>query len=207
MNERNRTIANHKSRFIITSCLYALVILSCYGCQERLTQRQWESQYKPADPNQAEAMAILKERTIAAESKAESLARVDKFKMACAAGFVASIVAIGVGIWLRMKVAYAIGSISAIACLSGYGLMLADVNYGRYLGLGGLLLSLLVCAMTIYVAVRALIQVIKGNEIFKGITASDSTKLEVLNDFKDAQRQIQGGTTEKIVDGIRGENE
>ena len=130
---------------LLKSSVIILLLLACLsGCEQKLTQEEWELRFKPTDPNQGEAMAILRERTIAAESKAESLIMINRFKMACAAGFVASIVAVGIGVWLRIKSAYVLGCISVIACLSGYGLMLADINYGKYLGLGGLMLGLII---------------------------------------------------------------
>jgi len=178
-----------------TYSLLILLLLLVVGCQEeRITRDQWEQLYKPETIEQAEAMAVLTTAKTKAESEAETLRIMNKFKIACAIGFVGAVVALGVGLWLRMKLVVGLGIVGVMACLAGYSLACADIVYGKHVAVGGLIFGVVIGAITIFIIVKALIEIIKGNEVFKKNTSG-----QVLDVFRDAQRGLQNSLTEVIV--------
>lgn len=180
--------------------LLVLLVLTLVGCtsEQKLTEEQWVERYKPETLEQAEAMAVLNTAKVEAESKAKTLETMNKFKIACAIGFVGAIIAIGIGVWLRMKLFVGGGCVGIMACLAGYGLACADIIYGKWVAVGGLVLGVVVGGITIFIVVRALMEIIKGNEIFKG-DLSDQTKdaFRIIHSSKSGG--VQHALTEKIV--------
>jgi len=184
-------------RFIVTTLLLGLAFY-CIGCEESLTEKQWVERYKPETIEQAEAMATLNTAKVKAESEAETLRIMNKFKIACAIGFVGAIIALGVGLWLRMKLLVGIGVIGVAGCLAGYSLACADIVYSKHVAVVGLVFGVAVGGATLYIIIRALMEIIKGNEMFK-----KDAPANVIDTFKKAHSLKDGGTqhslTEKIV--------
>jgi len=181
------------------SILFLLFIVGC-ASEERLTKDEWLIRYKPTDANEASAMAILQTKLKEADGKVIIALMMNKFKIACVIGLMGSIIALGIGLWLRMKITVIAGGLGVAACLVGYSLITADLLLGKYLAIGGLAFGLIICGIVIFLVVRALIQTVKGNEVFKTNT-SDGVSLKL---FKEAQKSKQKPITEGIIDRIRG---
>ena len=168
------------------------LLLSITGCAERLTQEQWIDRYKPDDANQANAMSILQTRLIEAKSRAESQSMMDKFKIACAIGAVASVIAVVCGFRL-------LGAAGLLGCITGFGLAYAGSEYAKYVAIGGLVYGVAVGGFAIYVIIRALREVIHGEENAKKIDGNIGAVLKAGNNI------IQSSWTQKIVKWIKGE--
>lgn len=174
------------------------VMLGCQPKAERITKEQWNERYKPETLEQGQAMAVLNSAKIKAESEAKTLAIMNKFKIACAIGFVGSIVALGIGLWLRMKLVVGLGIVGAMACLAGYGLACADIVYGKYVAVGGLIFGVVIGGMTIFVLVRAFREVVAGGEEYKRRMAGFED-CRIAN-FENAHREAQKhNSTKKLV--------
>ena len=75
---------------------FGLLLFYLSGCaSEQMTQEQWVERFKPENIEQAEAMAVLQSSLIGAKAKADSLAVMDKVKIACALGAMAAFFGVG----------------------------------------------------------------------------------------------------------------
>ncbi len=175
------------------------------GCQpqpEQITKEQWLERYKPETIEQAEAMAVLNNAKIEAESKAKTLAIMNKFKIACAVGLVGSIVAFGIGLWLRMKLVVGLGIVGVMGCLAGYCLVSADIVYGKIVATVGLIFGVIIGGMTIFILVRALYEIVKGGERLKEFFPV--TKIPFKKSYTGkADGGVQSKPTQKIVREIK----
>ena len=181
---------------ILLAVLPAFLLASC-AVQEKLTKDQWAERYKPETVEEGNAMAVLQTKVIEAEAKAKTLATMNKFKIACAVGFVLSMIAFGIGLWLKMKLHAGLGIVGMMGCLAGYGLACADIVYGKHLAVIGLVYGVAIGGITIFAVIRALVEIIKGGEIFKKAAAVD---LISVAQFKEAQGLVQSPITEKLVE-------
>ena len=172
---------------ILSLCLFL------FGCQteEKYTKEQWLERYKPADVNQANAMAILQTDLIKAKSDAASQSMMDKFKMACIAGAVASVIAVVCGFRL-------LGAAGLAGCIAGFGLAYASSEYAKYVAIGGLVFGLAIGGFAVYIIIRALREIVVGQEKAKEVDKNIKPALEAGN-------VVQSVLTRKIVKKIKGE--
>lgn len=175
-------------RTIITIILFSLLLA---GCEQRLTKEEWMKTWPaPTTIGQAQAMATLETELLLAKAKVSSLESLDKFKIMCAIGAVASIFAIALGV-------KSIGAAGLIACLGGFVLAFAGSEYAKWVGVVGLVMGVAAGVYATYIIIVAIKQVVTGNEKFK-IDVDNS----VVAKFKEAQKKIQNSSTAKIVGKI-----
>lgn len=196
----------------IILCVLAIIVfgllLTCAGCEQRLTKQEWYDKYVPADINEARAMAIMVDAEAKAEAKLKTIKTMNAVKTWCVIGIMGSVVAIAIGLALRIRLAALLGGIGLLACFAGYGLAHAEIVYSKYIAVVGSIFSVGVLSIVIFIVCRALIQIVKGGEWFKQ-AAKNNLDDEAVKFFKCSQESAQNpsatkkSATEKIVDGIK----
>jgi hypothetical protein len=155
----------------------------------------------PTDPNAAHSMVIVETGRTEAETAAY-IAKLNAYvELGCYIGAGVCAFLVGLGIWLKSKAMVIISFLAGLACIGEAILLIAKATHPVIIAWVGLGIILIPVAVFIIVAIlnhKALVQVIKGNQIMKPQLSQPD-----LANFKIAQRGTQSKTTEKIVDKIR----
>lgn len=191
-----------KLQLLITILISLCFLFLAFSCaqEERYTRAEWERIYKPQTMQEAEAMAALETARKEAEGKLESQRRMDTFKMACAAGVVASIFALTIGAWLKLSMITAIASAGLIASGAGFGFAVAAFSYAKYFAYGGLALGAVVGGYALFIIIKGFMEVV--NTVKRAKEVNPSIK-DTLKDLK-KDVGIQSSVTEKIVENVTG---
>jgi hypothetical protein len=182
------------------------------GCNEAIKKPYAIDEYVPKDANEATAMTIYRNALFAGELAAQkakdaaaaTLAAEKQFawlSVACTVGMVASIfcIVLGVKVW---------GIAGLIACGAGLGLAWAGVRYSAYLGIGGLVISVLAAAYAAYSIITELVQHKTAlKEVVTGVQNAlrDTSTRTGEQAIKEEQKAVQSPTTTALVDTIRAE--
>lgn len=176
-----------KTRYLVLSAILLLSI----GCAVKYTQEEWLKQMPPPKTiAEGEAMAVLRTKVIQAEAKVDSMAMLDKVKLACIAGVVASIFAI----CLSQKL---FGGAGLIASIVGFVMAYAGAEMGRYIAYAGLVIGVIVGGYAAYIVIRALKEIIGRIEIIKEKDPAVKTLL------KSEKLPKQAASTERIIEKIK----
>ncbi len=181
--------------------ILGLVWICLVGCQQRLTEEQWTAQYKPVDVNEAQAMAIRETAQTEAKADAALRLRANTLKLACIAGLALCIGTIVAGQVFGLTIVKQIGILGLIVSGTGWGLLQADNHYGEKLGVIGLVIGVCICIFAFVLIGKSLIQVVRGNEIFKQSLKKDDA---ALGSFKLGQEISQDKSIAPIITKLRG---
>lgn len=178
-----------------TIMLSCLAVLFTFGCQERLTRDQWLKRLPPPKTyKEAAAMAHLQTELKVTEQKIKNMAIMDKVKIGCVIGAMASIAAIVLG----TSGIKTFGIAGLIACMAGMALAYLNTEYPKWLALGGLLIALPAGGYAIFVQVRAMKEVVGNVEEIK----SNHPELKSAVRIKTALSK-QSDSTRKLVNSVK----
>lgn len=151
----------------------------------------------PDTIEEGKVMVLVETARTEAKAKYDSMATMDKVKVACLIGFCLSIAIIA----LKQRV---IGTAGLLSCGGGFCLAYAGTEYAKYLGIAGLVVSLLGIFYACFIIWRALTQVVKGGEEFKK-RIPVLQQVNATKTFDDAHREAQKKTpaTTKLVKSIK----
>ena len=172
---------------------YLWILLLLCGCtsERLLTKAQWLLEMPPPKTvEEGKAQAHLQSQIKLTEEKAKGAAKMETIKFVCVAGFIGSIFAIILGTGVIKNFGFG----GLVACVAGIALAQLNISFPIWFAYGGAILALGIGGYAAWIAVRALKEIVKGNQ-----TAKLNGAVKII---EDAQREEQSLATTKIVKSI-----
>ncbi len=142
------------------------------------------------DPNAIEA-------TISAKADADIKKITAMTELGCYIGAGACVFLVLLGVYLKSKMMMILSAFGIIAFIVEIVLLTAKIEHPRVIAVIGLGILILAVVAFVVIVIKALVQVVKGNENYLGRLVGED---EI---FKTEQKKAQTPTTTKIIDLIR----
>ncbi len=191
---------------------FIIGLTTLMGCDERYSYDECWDKVFPRDSNQAAGMAVVE----TARTEAATEAKIKLMNAVIETGCnVAAWICLGIailGIWpFKSRLMIGAGLMGVVIFTIATFWMAARAEYPKVIATVGLVIMLSILAVFIVVVIRnrrALVQVVRGGEMFKKDAKAPGTSINdnVLEAFRNLQAYNQTKTTEKIVDKIRNKN-
>ncbi len=177
-----------------------VLILAVLGCVERYTMDECWDKVLPRDANMAAGMADMEKARTEAATEAKIKLMIAGIEIFMILGMIGCVGGAFLGKFFNSKIATRLCIIGILVFGVGWALMATKIQYPKVMAIAGLVMVLSVVACFVVVVIvnrKALVQVVTGNEHYKGRLVSDN------HIFGSEQEKVQTPTTTKIVSKIR----